>query len=86
MTNPSLPYTIGSIGLIAIAILFFIGLAKARKKKKLQELRDNWGRPKDEDFDFNVIGRFARLESDNAFHKIADYPKEIVEEARRLSS
>jgi DNA mismatch repair ATPase MutS len=72
MTNPSLPYIIGSFGLIAIAILFFIGLAKARKKRVLQELRYNWGRLKDEDFDFNVIGRFARLESDNAFHKLSD--------------
>jgi hypothetical protein len=67
-----MPYIIGSLGLIAIAVLFFIGLAKARKKKVLQNLRDGWGRLKDEDYDFNVIGRFARLES--------------VDEARRLSS
>jgi DNA mismatch repair ATPase MutS len=72
MVNTSLPYLIFSIGLIAIAILFFIGLAKARKKRVLQELRHNWGRPKDEDFDFNVIGRFARIESDNAYHKLSD--------------
>jgi DNA mismatch repair ATPase MutS len=70
--NPVMPYIIGSIGLITIAVLFFIGLAKARKKRLLQKLRDSWGVPKDEDFDFNVIGRFARLESDNAFHKLSD--------------
>jgi DNA mismatch repair ATPase MutS len=67
-----MPYVIGSIGLIAIAVLFFIGLAKARKKRWLQKLRDGWGVPKDEDFDFNVIGRFSRLESENAFHKLSD--------------
>jgi DNA mismatch repair ATPase MutS len=70
--NPVMPYIIFSIGLIAITILFFIGLGKVRKRKTIQKLRDGWGKPKSEDFDFNVIGRFARLESDNAFHKLSD--------------
>lgn len=67
---------------IGLVVIFFIVLSlsfsnKARDKKKLEELRFQWAKPKTGDFDFDLIGKFSRIEDSKGYHNLSD---QIIED------
>ncbi len=67
-----MPYILVSVAVFAIFIFFLIRWDKSKKKEVIQMLRHRWGRPKEEDFNFRSIERFAEIESKPRFHKLSD--------------
>lgn len=68
---------------IGLIIIFFIVLFlsfsnKAREKKKLDEIRFQWAKPKTGDFDFDLIGKFSRIEDSKGYHGLSNQTLEDI--------
>jgi len=63
---------------ISIAILFIAFVisyrynAKARRKRLIEKLDWEWGKPKTEFFNFHQIGKYASLPHGKSFHKLSE--------------
>jgi DNA mismatch repair ATPase MutS len=69
---------------IGLVVIFFIVLIlsfsnKARNRKKLEEVRFQWSKPKTGDFDFDLIGKFARIEDSKDYHTLSDQTIEDID-------
>jgi len=62
---------LGFIGIVGIII--FIRYNKSGKdNKKIEELRQSWGKGKNEYFDFDYISKYANVVEDDRFHRLND--------------
>ncbi len=59
-------------GAFALLILLLNVRSKARKRKTIQALEFQWGRPKDEYFNFDMIERYRPGVLDTRFHRLSD--------------
>lgn len=83
--------TILSIGIfIMIAYLYATAINKRRGRR--EEIRIGWGAPQKLTTNFNRIARYAAIAQEGVGHKLsqqtefANFPIEIIHEARALSS
>lgn len=60
-----------AIILIAIAIIMHLS-NKRRLKRKIEQLRSQWGKPKEENIDVDGIRRYADAAKGNSFHQITE--------------
>ena len=60
------------IGTLTALVLILIYQNRRRTRKLHLELRALWGKPKDEYFDFEYITRFAKISSNDAFHRLSN--------------
>lgn len=64
-------YLIISAIIVIGFILYLDSASKSRRRKEIENIRKAWGKPKDHDFNFNRISRFAAIEQENALHKLS---------------
>ena len=58
-----------------VVIVLFVVLSlrfnlKKRQAKRLEKIRNSWGKPKNDFFDFDLIGRFSTFRSEEEYHKL----------------
>ncbi len=68
----------GLIGII-IVILVIHHANKNRTKKKIEEIRAAWGKPKNESFDFDSICHYANTVNENKFHRLTEQTIEDID-------
>jgi DNA mismatch repair ATPase MutS len=69
---------LGLIGII-IVILVIHHANKNRAKKKIEEIRAAWGKPKNESFDFDSICHYANTVNENKFHRLTEQTIEDID-------
>jgi len=69
------------LGLIAIIIVILVihHANKNRAKKKIEEIRAAWGKPKNESFDFDSICHYANTVNENKFHRLTEQTIEDID-------
>lgn len=69
---------------VGLVVIFFVVLIlsfsnKSRDRKKLEEIRSQWAKPKTCDFDFDLIGKFSRIEDSKDYHSLSDQTIEDID-------
>ncbi len=69
------------LGLIAIIIVILVihHANKNRTKRKIEEIRTAWGKPKKESFDFYSISNYANTVNENKFHQLTEQTIEDID-------
>ncbi|MFT3827736.1 MAG: hypothetical protein QM731_27705 [Chitinophagaceae bacterium] len=55
---------------IAFFLLLLVIAEKKRNKKRIEDLRKRWGKPRNEYFDFDKITAYSNLQKDTPFHRL----------------
>jgi hypothetical protein len=69
---------LGSI-LILVILLVLHQSNKRRTKKKIEQIRAAWGKPKTDSFDFDNIRRYSDAVKENTFHRLTDQTIEDID-------
>jgi DNA mismatch repair ATPase MutS len=69
--SASLPYIIFALVAIVIIVIIVYNGVRIKKRELLQQLRDEWGEPKEEHRDFDKIGKFAEVSNEKTFHRLS---------------
>ncbi len=72
-------YLFGGLVVLFIIVLFLSSSNKARNRKKLEEIRNQWAKPKTGDFDFDLIGKFSRIEDSRDYHRLSNQTIEDID-------
>jgi Mismatch repair ATPase (MutS family) len=69
---------LGLIVFVIITLIIYSG-NKDKTEKKIEKLRADWAKPKKESLDFDSIGKYANLISENPFHRLSDQTIEDID-------
>lgn len=69
------------LGSIVLLIQFLVThfLNKGKSKKKLEQIRSAWSKPKTDSFHFDSIGKYAEASKENDFHRLTDQTIEDID-------
>lgn len=63
------------VAFIVVFIFLVIRGKRKQRQKKVEALKQNWGKPKNDYLNFDAIERYARLKTQSIFHTISDQTK-----------